>query len=153
MTKKTLLYITGNENLKENAFQFLQLHDHEAITIYGNFTTELHPFGSVVKAILMTAYLENVEEIYLVGSISNEKQFSENEIRQWLKQEGITESTFNILDYLGKFNQKELSNWLVFEDKKETVSKNITMLKTHPLLPKKLSFKGIVFEGEEVYIY
>jgi carbonic anhydrase len=149
--KKTLIYICGDVQLKDRALNFLNTTREEVITIQSNVASDLQPFGSVVKSILVTAYKENVTDVYIVVSQIDKHEIHESEMREWLENEGVEQDTFEIFDYLDKFSKHTLSDWLAVKTVEKTLNKNLAMLKSHPFLPKKLSFKGLILDAQHEF--
>ena len=143
---KTLVYVCGDVQLKDRALNYLSTTREEVITIQSNIQTDLQPFGSVVKSILVSAYKEYVTDIYIVVSTVEQIEINESDVRGWLESEGIGKEKFEIFDYLDQFSKNTLHDWLAVNSVEKTLSKNLDMLKTHPFLPKKLNFNGLLLE-------
>lgn len=148
---KTLIYICGDVQLKDQALNFLNTTREDVITIQSNIQTELQPFGSVVKSILVSAFKEHVTDIYIVVSKKDQNEIEESVVRGWLESEGIEKETFEVFDYLDQFSKQTLTDWLAVNAVEKTLSKNLEMLKSHPFLPKKLNFKGLLLEENKEF--
>ncbi|WNF38162.1 hypothetical protein RJD24_06970 [Bacillaceae bacterium IKA-2] len=150
MSKK-LIYICGDVQLKDQALNYLNTTREDVITIQNNVASDLQPFGSVVKSILVSSYNENITDVYIVVSQIEKNEIHATKMRDWLENEGIDKETFEIFDYLDKFSNHTLSDWLSVNNVEITLNKNLTMLKTHPFLPKKLSFKGLLLNEQQEF--
>lgn len=142
MTKK-LIYICGNETLKKQALDYLNA-DHDDIVLQNNISVLLQPFGSVVKSMLVSAFKENVSNVYIVAPGNDSYETDENEVRQWLLEQGVENKTLQLFNYLDQYDRQSLNDWLKIDSTEETLAKNIQMLNAHPLLPKHLVFTGII---------
>lgn len=148
---KTLIYICGDVQLKDQALNFLNTTREDVITIQSNVASDLQPFGSVVKSILVSSYKENTTDVYIVVSQKEKNEIHETKMRHWLENEGVEKETFEIFDYLDQFSNHTLSDWLSVNNVEITLIKNLNMLKTHPFLPKKLSFKGLILNEQQEF--
>ncbi|MDM5340873.1 carbonic anhydrase [Fictibacillus enclensis] len=105
-----------------------------------------HPFGSVMRSILVAIYALKASEVCVIGhhdcgmSAMNPDDFIGK-----MKDKGITEETLNTLKYSGMdFNQ-----WLRgFDNVEDAVESSVNLVKHHPLLPESVSVHGLVIDPE-----
>lgn len=105
-----------------------------------------HPFGSVLRSILVAVYELNASEVCIIGhhdcgmSKVNADSFLEKVVER-----GISEDTLGTLKYSG-FN---LKGWLKgFDSVEESVKHSVEMVKNHPLLPSGIPVHGLVIDPE-----
>ncbi|MGD8189092.1 beta-class carbonic anhydrase [Brevibacillus ginsengisoli] len=103
-----------------------------------------HPFGSVMRSILVAIYELNAEEVFVVGHYDcgmgsvNPRAMKEKFIKQ-----GIKEETINTLEYSGM----DLERWLQgFDCVADSVKNSVSMIRHHPLLPNKVPVHGLVMD-------
>jgi carbonic anhydrase len=105
-----------------------------------------HPFGSIMRSILVAIYELNAAEVMVVGhydcgmSAINSERFLENVVKRGVRQE-----TINVLKQAGI----NLDLWLRgFDDVAESVKNSVTMIKNHPLLTPDIPVHGLIIDPE-----
>ncbi|MDZ5472619.1 carbonic anhydrase [Bacillus sp. 31A1R] len=101
-----------------------------------------HPFGSIMRSLLVAVYQLQAEEILVIGhhdcGMSGLKADS---VLDKMKERGITDETFQMLEYSGI----DVNEWLKgFNHVSESVAHSVKMIKKHPLLPKDVPVHGLV---------
>jgi carbonic anhydrase len=93
-----------------------------------------HPFGSVMRSIIIAIYDLNATEVFIVGHTDcGMGSVNPGSMIEKFKAEGITEKTINTLEYYGL----NLERWLQgFDDVNESVRNSVKLIRNHPLLPK-----------------
>lgn len=103
-----------------------------------------HPFGSVVRSLLIAIYELGVEEIMIIGhtdcgvqSINSEKMIED------MKRRGIKENQLKMMRYCGI----DFESWLGgFDDVYSAVHNTVDMIEHHPLIPKDIKVYGFVMD-------
>lgn len=105
-----------------------------------------HPFGSVMRSILVAIYELNAAEILVVGhydcgmSAINAQKFLEKVVAS-----GVPQETIDVLQNSGI----NLERWLHgFDDVTESVKSSVTMIRNHPLLTKKIPVHGLIIDPD-----
>ncbi|MGL4451989.1 MAG: beta-class carbonic anhydrase [Sarcina sp.] len=106
--------------------------------------TVVHPFGSVLRSIIVAVYAFDVKDIFVVGhrgcGMSN---IDPNQIINKMKENGIPDSTLKILEYSGI----NLNKWLKgFTSVEESVIESVSTIKNHPLMPKNTLVHGLIID-------
>lgn len=103
-----------------------------------------HPFGSIMRSILVAVYELNADEICVIGhhdcgmSKLNADSFLGHAVER-----GISEETIETLKYSGI----DLDRWLKGFDKVEdSVQDSVERIKNHPLLAEKIPVHGLVID-------
>jgi carbonic anhydrase len=93
-----------------------------------------HPFGSVMRSIIIAIYELNATEVFIVGHTDcGMGSVNPGSMKEKFKAEGITDKTINTLEYYGL----NLEHWLKgFDDVNESVRNSVKLIRNHPLLPK-----------------
>ncbi|MBD1380245.1 beta-class carbonic anhydrase [Metabacillus arenae] len=101
-----------------------------------------HPFGSIMRSLLVAVYELNADEICVVGhhdcgmSKLNADSFLEKAVNR-----GIDEEKIDMLKYSGV----DLQQWLQgFDSVEESVSFTVDQIANHPLLSKDVPVHGLV---------
>ncbi|MGV3463700.1 MAG: beta-class carbonic anhydrase [Heyndrickxia sp.] len=92
-----------------------------------------HPFGSLMRSIVVAVYELGAEEIILVGhydcGMSNIKS---NELKEQMLERGISRETLRTIDASGI----DIDGWLRgFESVEESVKNSVRVIRNHPLIP------------------
>ncbi len=105
-----------------------------------------HPFGSIMRSILVAVYELNSEEICVVGHYDCGMQsLDSNSLLQKAVERGASEETLMTLEHAGI----DLQSWLKgFNTVEEGVKTSVDMIKHHPLLPKNVSVHGLIIDPE-----
>jgi carbonic anhydrase len=103
-----------------------------------------HPFGSVMRSILVAVYQLGAEEIAVVGHHGcGFTALSPDEILQKARARGITPNTLTDLNDDGV----DLRKWLTgFESPQAGVLASVEMIRNHPLLPKDITVHGLIMD-------
>ena len=105
-----------------------------------------HPFGSVMRSILVAVYQLGAEEIAVVGHHGcGMTGLSPGEVLDKAHQRGITPDTFTTLDHAGVDLRKFLTG---FESPQAGVLASVDMIRKHPLLPKDVAVHGLIMHPD-----
>jgi carbonic anhydrase len=104
-----------------------------------------HPFGSVMRSIIVAIYELNAKEVFVVGHTDcGMGSVNPNAMKEKFKAEGIKDETINTLEYYGL----DLEKWLKgFDDVGESVRNSVKLIRSHPLLPK-IPVHGLVISPD-----
>ena len=105
-----------------------------------------HPFGSVMRSILVAVYQLQADEVLVIGhhdcgmgALKAEDMISN------MKKRGVTQKTLDTLEYSGIDVQKWLKG---FSSVEESVAHSVDVIKNHPLLPENTPVHGLVIDPE-----
>ncbi len=104
-----------------------------------------HPFGSVMRSLLIAVYELGVEEILVIGHTDcGVRHMDSDRLIDKMKASGVTEESFEQLKYFGV----DFNSWLCgFEDLNSSVRDSVDMIKKHPLLPNHIEVYGMVIDS------
>lgn len=105
----------------------------------------IHPFGSVMRSLLIAIYDLQVEEIYIIGHTDcGVSQLDFNEMKQKMRDRGIPQKNIDLAKYYGI----DLNRWLSGFDNVDTSVKNsVNLVENHPFIPKDVSIYGFVLDS------
>ena len=105
-----------------------------------------HPFGSVMRSILVAVYELGAEEVAVVGHHDcGMTGLSCARILDKARQRGVPDAVLNTLGTAGI----NLESWLTgFECVEDGVRKSVATVRNHPLLPKEIIVHGLVIDPE-----
>jgi carbonic anhydrase len=103
-----------------------------------------HPFGSVMRSILVAIYELQAQEVCIIGHHGcGMSTIDPSTMIQKTKQRGVSEDTIDVLERGGV----DLEAWLMgFENVEESVRKSVTVVKQHPLMPADVPVHGLVID-------
>lgn len=104
----------------------------------------IHPFGSVMRSILVSIYELAVEEILVIGHYDCGMQGLEpNKVIENMLSRGISEETLDMIRYCGV----DIDNWFRGFDCVETsVKETVKAIKHHPLIPHNIEVHGFLMD-------
>ena len=105
-----------------------------------------HPFGSVMRSILVAVYELNAAEVAVVGHHNcGMAGLSCARILDKARQVGVSEEVLSTLIHAGI----DLPQWLAgFDNVEEGVRQSVSIIKNHPLLPRHIPVHGMVMDPE-----
>ena len=105
-----------------------------------------HPFGSVMRSILVAVYQLGAEEIAVVGHHGcGMTGLSADAVLDHARRRGILPETFDTLNHAGV----DLRQWLTgFESPEAGVLASVELIRNHPLLPRDVAVHGLVMHPD-----
>ncbi|CEP46282.1 beta-class carbonic anhydrase [Paraclostridium sordellii] len=120
----------------------MNLKNGDAKIIKNAGATVLHPFGSIMRSIIVAIYEFEVDEVLIIGhqGCGMCNLDTQNLLNKIVKK-GIPNETINILSNSGI----DIKKWLHgFESVEESIVDSVEMVKNHPLTPKDIVVHGLV---------
>ncbi len=104
-----------------------------------------HPFGSVIRSLLVAIYELGVEEIMVIAhSDCGACKMNSEKIIQRMKVRGIKPETIDMIHYCGV----DFSAWLDgFSDTEKSVKGTVHSITNHPLIPKDVKVYGFIINS------
>lgn len=145
-SKKLVIVTCMDTRLTELLPQAMGLRNGDAKIVKNAGAIVSHPFGSVMRSILVAIYELQAEEVCIVGHHEcGMSGLNASSILEKAKERGVEDSCLNLLTSAGL----DLKTWLTgFHSVEESVSHSVNMIKNHPLLPKKVPVHGLVIHPE-----
>jgi carbonic anhydrase len=105
-----------------------------------------HPFGSVMRSILIAVYQLDAQEIVVIGHHGcGMANLDGAEILTKAQKAGVSPEVLHTLDHAGI----DLGRWLTgFEKVEDGVRSSVDMIRHHPLLPNNLAVHGMMMDSE-----
>ena len=105
-----------------------------------------HPFGSVMRSLIVAIYELNVEEVLVIGHYDCGMQgMDTDKLIEKIKNRGICEEKMELISYCGI----DYYTWLKgFESAEESVMETVNMIVNHPLIPDDIKVYGFVINPE-----
>jgi carbonic anhydrase len=104
-----------------------------------------HPFGSVIRSLLVAIYELGVVEVMVIGhSDCGAQHMDYEQMIEEMKERGISETQIEMLRYCGI----DFKSWLRgFETPERSVSETVEQVKKHPLIPSDITVRGFVIDS------
>lgn len=144
--KKLIVLSCMDTRLSELLPQAMNLKNGDAKFVKNAGAVVSHPFGSIMRSIIVAIYDLGAEEICVIGhhgcgmaSIDSEKTIEK------MTERGVSTETIHTLEYAGI----ELHDWLKRIDSiEDSVRESVRMIRTHPLVPSTVIIHGLVIDPE-----
>lgn len=103
-----------------------------------------HPFGSVMRSILVAVYQLNADEVLVIGHHDcGMGGLKADEMIMRMKERGVKTETLETLDSSGI----DVKGWLRgFKKVEDSVENSVNIIKNHPLLPNDVPVHGLVID-------
>ena len=120
----------------------MNLKNGDAKIIKNAGATVLHPFGSIMRSIIVAIYEFEVDEVLIIGHDGcGMCNLNTQDLLNKIVDKGISNETINILSNSGI----DIKKWLHgFESVEESIIDSVEMVKNHPLTPKDIIINGLV---------
>lgn len=105
-----------------------------------------HPFGSVMRSLLICIYELGVEEILVVGHTDCGARYTDSDVMiEKMKDRGITQESIDMIKYCGV----DFKSWLGgFADLEASIKNSVESIKKHPLVPDNVEVHGLIIDSE-----
>jgi carbonic anhydrase len=111
-----------------------------------------HPFGSVMRSLLVAIYELEVEDILVIGHYDCGMQgLDPSKLIQKMLDRNIAQEKLDTIQYYGT----DINNWLKgFGNVEESISETVNMIKKHPLIPSDVNVYGLIMNPQtgEVHV-
>ncbi|MCP3033303.1 carbonic anhydrase [Halobacillus sp. A1] len=105
-----------------------------------------HPFGSIMRSILIAVHELGAEEVCVVGHYDcGMASLEADGTLQKVKERGIGQEVIDTLNYSGVDLEKFLRG---FNNVEESVKESVATVSNHPLMPNEVPVHGLVIDPE-----
>lgn len=103
-----------------------------------------HPFGGIMRSLLVAVYALGAEEIFVVGHHDcGMASIDPEAMKQSMLERGVDEKTFDILEHSGV----DIYEWLEgFDNVADSVRHSVNMIKNHPLVLSSIKVHGLIID-------
>ena len=104
-----------------------------------------HPFGSVIRSLLVAIYELHVEEIMVIAhSDCGACHMSAESMISHMLERGISQETIDMIRYCGI----DFEKWLYgFGDTRKSVTDTMNQIRNHPLIPRDITVRGFIIDS------
>lgn len=142
--KKIVILTCMDTRLVELLPKAMNLRNGDAKIIKCAGAIVSHPFGSIMRSILVAVYELGATEVFVIGhNDCGMTGLSAGEVLAKAKQRGIRPEVLQTIAHSGI----DLERWLKgFGQVQEGVVKSVSLVKNHPLLPKEILVHGLIMD-------
>lgn len=144
--KKMVILTCMDTRLVELLPKAMNLRNGDAKIIKNAGAVVTHPFGSIMRSIIVAVYELGADEIFVIGHHGcGMGSLDSKETMKKMRDHGISEDTLQTLEYSGV----NLNKWLErIESIPDSVRASVEMIQHHPLVPKNVQIHGLVIDPE-----
>lgn len=104
-----------------------------------------HPFGSVIRSLMVAIYELGVVEVMVIGhSDCGAQHMNSDQMIEKMNQRGISKDNIDMMRYCGI----DFQSWLRgFETPASSVHETVEQIKKHPLIPNDITVCGFVINS------
>ena len=143
---KKALFLTDMENGLEPVLQEVtNIREEKMLTIKSYGTVISHPYGDIMRSVITAIYLENVEEIFVVGT--KEKRTPTVNIQTQLEpmKDIIQTLDYHFQNCKPEFPGGTVDDWLDGkENGSDTIEKSVDIIRHHPLVPSNVNVQALM---------
>ena len=146
-SKRMIILTCMDTRLVELIPSSLNIHNGEAIILKNAGGMITHPFGSIMRSMVVAIHELKAEEIFVIGHHNcGMNSVNPKETLQKMIDNNLTSKhTLSTLEYAGI----DLQKWLHgFDNVNDMVNENISIIRNHPLIPKEIPVHGLVIDPD-----
>lgn len=144
--KKLVILSCMDTRLTELLPKALNLKNGDVKLIKNAGASIMHPFGSIIRSIVVAVYEFHVEEVLVIGH--HDCGMSNLNVDQTIEkalQRGISSDVITTLCNAGI----DIRKWLQgFNSVEESIKESVTLIKNHPLVPIDIKVHGLIMNPE-----
>lgn len=142
--KKMVVLSCMDTRLTELLPQAMNIKNGDAKIVKNAGATIMHPFGSIVRSILVAVYEFEAEDLFVVGHYGcGMSNLDGGLLLGKMKDRGISQTTIDTLQYSGI----DVESWLHgFESERAAVEESVEALVNHPLMPRGVRVHGLLMD-------
>ncbi|BFT71580.1 beta-class carbonic anhydrase [Paenibacillus sp. P36] len=144
--KKMVVLTCMDTRLVELLPKAMNLHNGDAKIIKNAGAIVSHPFGSIMRSIIVAVYELDADEVFVIGHYDcGMTGLNSDKVIASAKKRGISDDVITTLGHSGI----DLSSWLIgFDHAREGIEKSVNIIRNHPLLPKNLPVHGLIIDPQ-----
>ena len=144
--KKLAILTCMDTRLIELLLAALGIRNGDAKVIKNAGGVITHPYGSVMRSLLVAIVELGVEEVMVIGHTDCGVQgMNGTELLEDLTKRGVKQEHIDIIRHSGV----DLETWLGgFESVEQSVEDTVYALQNHPLMPKDVTIRGFIMNSE-----
>jgi len=140
--KKMLILSCMDTRLTELLPKAMHIKNGDAKLVKNAGATIMHPFGSIVRSIIVAIYEFGIEDVFVVGHYGcGMSNLNSEALIEKIVERGIAPDVLDTLTHAGI----DIKSWLHgFSSVEEAIIESVNMIKHHPLVPKAVKVHGLI---------
>lgn len=104
-----------------------------------------HPFGSVMRSLLIGIFELGIEEIMIIGHTDCGARYTDStKMLAKMKLHGVKDHDIDMLRYCGV----DFDSWLGgFQNLEMSIQKSVELVRNHPLVPEDVAIYGMIIDS------
>ncbi|PLR98249.1 beta-class carbonic anhydrase [Bacillus sp. T33-2] len=104
----------------------------------------VHPFGSIMRSILVAVYQLQAEEVFVIGHHDcGMSSIKPDDVKAEMIRRGVKDEVFDTLTHSGI----NITDWLHgFDNVSDSVAHSAELIRNHPLMPDDVPVHGLVID-------
>ena len=145
-SKKIVILSCMDTRLTNLLPKALNLKNGDAKIIKNAGAAITHPFGSIIRSIIIAIYEFNVEEVLVIGHNGcGMCNLDTSKTIQKVIDRGISKDVIDTLYHSGI----DIDKWLKgFDSVEDSIKDSVELIRNHPLTPKEIIVHGLVISPE-----
>ncbi|MFD2446523.1 beta-class carbonic anhydrase [Bacillus sp. CGMCC 1.16607] len=142
--KRTVILTCMDTRLLELLPKAINIANGDAKFVKNAGALVSHPFGSIMRSILVAVYELQAEEVFVIGHYDcGMSGMKAGPVIEKMKLNGVTDETFETLAYAGL----NVTEWFEgFTSVRDSVAHSVEIINKHPLMPKNVPVHGLVID-------
>ncbi len=105
-----------------------------------------HPFGSVMRSLIIGIYDLGIEEILVIGHTDcGARCTNSDKIIEKIKAKGISQESIDLMNYCGI----DFSEWIGgFKDLNMSIKNSVDIIRNHPFITDEIEIHGLIINSE-----
>jgi carbonic anhydrase len=148
---KKALFLTDIENGLEPILQEVtNIRADNMLTIQSYGTVISHPYGDIMRSVIIAIYQENVEEIFVVGT-KDKRTPTVNVLTQLESmKDKIQTLAYLFKNCMPEFSGGTVDDWLNGkENGSDNIEKSVDIIRHHPLVPSHVKVRGLIVNNND----
>lgn len=144
--KKILILSCMDTRLTDLLPRALNIKNGDVKIVKNAGASIMHPFGSVIRSIVVAVYEFNVDEILVIGHYGcGMCNLDTKDLLNRIIDRGVSIYTIETLENGGI----DINQWLHgFDSVEKSIEDSVNLIKKHPLIPKDIFVHGLVIDPE-----
>ncbi|MCU5683478.1 carbonic anhydrase [Bacillus wiedmannii] len=144
--KKVLVLTDIEHGIEPIIQQVTNIQQENMLTIHSYDSVIVHPYGDIMRSIIIAIYEENVEGIFVVGIEDKETSSVNLQTQRDFIKDNI-ELDYLLKNCMPEFSSGSLNQWLSGQKNvSENIEKSIDMIRHHPLVSSDIEVHGFIID-------
>ncbi|SHR23827.1 Carbonic anhydrase [Mycobacteroides abscessus subsp. abscessus] len=145
------LFLTDIENGLESILQEVtNIRAENMLTIQSYDSVISHPYGDIMRSVIIAIYQENVKEIFVVGT-KDKRTATVNVLTQLdSKKDKIQTLDYLFQNCMPEFSGGTVDGWLNGKETgNDNIVKSVDSIRHHPLVPSHVKVRGLILNNND----